>query len=77
MNESGYTGLIGSSCGCPGLTFMTKLNGQPVVMDKKDQKKKEGSGCLKHLQFLLGWRLRHQAKSVTNNLPILSVLWAE
>jgi hypothetical protein len=23
---------------------------------------------------LLGWRLRHQAKSVTNNLPILSVL---
>jgi len=74
MNESGYTGLIGSSCGCPGLTWITKLNGQPVVMDKKDQKKKEKSGCLKHLQFLPGWRLRHQAKSVTNNLPILSVL---
>jgi hypothetical protein len=26
------------------------------------------------LQFLPGWRSRHQAKSVTNNLPILSVL---
>jgi hypothetical protein len=76
MNESGYTGLIGSSCGCPGLTWITKLNGQPVVMDKKDQKKKEGFGCLKHLQFLPGWRIRHQAKSVTNNLPILSVLVA-
>jgi len=42
MNESGYTGLIGSSCGCPGLTWITKLNGQTVVMDIKDQKKKEG-----------------------------------
>jgi len=62
MNESGYTRLIGSSCGCLGLTWITKLNGQPVVKDIKDQKKKEGSGCLQHLQFLLGWRLRPQQK---------------
>jgi len=74
MIESRYTGLIVSSCGYPGLTLITNLNCQPVVVKIKDQKKKEGSGCLKHLQFLPGWRLRHQAKSVTNNLPILSVL---
>jgi hypothetical protein len=40
----------------------------------KRSKEKKAFGPINHLQFLLGWRLRHQAKSVTNNLPILSVL---
>jgi len=74
VNESWYTKCKMITGAYPGLTRITKLNGQPVVMDIKDQKKKEESGCLKHLQFLPGWRIRHQAKSVTNNLPILSVL---
>jgi hypothetical protein len=40
----------------------------------KDQKRKKAIGLINHLRFLLGWRLRHQAKTVTNNLPLLSVL---
>jgi hypothetical protein len=42
--------------------------------DDKRSKEKREFGPINYLQFLLGWRLRHQAKSVTNNLPILSVL---
>jgi hypothetical protein len=37
-------------------------------------KEKKAFGPILNIHFLLGWRLRHQAKSVTNNLPILSVL---
>jgi len=40
----------------------------------KDQKEKKEFGPINYLWFLLGWRTRHQAKSMTNNLPILSVL---
>jgi hypothetical protein len=42
--------------------------------DDKRSKEKRRFGLINHLKFLLGWRLRRQAKSVTNNLPILSVL---
>jgi len=42
--------------------------------DDKRLKRKKAFGPILNLHFLLGWRLRHQAKSVTNNLPILSVL---
>jgi hypothetical protein len=39
----------------------------------KDKKKKAFEPIL-NIRFLLGWRTRHQAKTVTNNLRILSVL---
>jgi len=68
VNESWYTSLIDGRCGYPGLTCITKLNGQPVVMDKKDQKKKEGSECLKHLQFLPGWPGRSPGKKCDKQL---------
>jgi hypothetical protein len=42
--------------------------------DDKRSKEKRAFGPINYLWFLLGWRLRHQAKTVTNNLPILSVL---
>jgi hypothetical protein len=71
LNESGYTRLIVSRCGYPGLTWITNLNGQPIVMDKKDQKKKEGSGCLKHLQFLLGWPSRSPGKKCDKQLTFI------
>jgi hypothetical protein len=44
--------------------------------DDKRSKEKRTFGPILNIHFLLGWRTRHQAKSVTNNLPILSVLWA-
>jgi hypothetical protein len=44
--------------------------------DDKGSKEKKAFGPILNLHFLLGWRLRHQAKSVTSNLPILSVLGA-
>jgi hypothetical protein len=42
--------------------------------DDKRSKEKRTFGPILNIHFLLGWRARHQAKSVTNNLPILSVL---
>jgi hypothetical protein len=42
--------------------------------DDKRSKEKRAFGPILNIRFLLGWRIRHQAKSVTNNLPILSVL---
>jgi hypothetical protein len=42
--------------------------------DDKRLKRKNAFGPILNLHFLHGWRLRHQAKSVTNNLPISSVL---
>ena len=42
--------------------------------DDKRSKEKRKFGPILNIRFLLGWRARHQAKSVTNNLPILSVL---
>jgi hypothetical protein len=42
--------------------------------DEKWLKEKRTFGPILNIRFLLGWRARHQAKSVTNNLPILSVL---
>jgi len=43
-------------------------------MTIKDQKKKEHSGPYSTSAFCLAGLAGHQAKSVTNNLPILSVL---
>jgi hypothetical protein len=45
-----------------------------VEMKKKDQKKKESSGPYTTSTFCSAGLAGHQAKSVTNNLPILSVL---
>jgi hypothetical protein len=42
--------------------------------DDKRSKEEKAFGLILNLRFLLGWRLRHQAKTMTNNLPILSVL---
>jgi len=42
--------------------------------DDKRSKEKRKFGPILNIHFLLGWRTRHQAKSMTNNLPILSVL---
>jgi hypothetical protein len=42
--------------------------------DDKRSKEKRTFGPILNIHFLLGWPTRHQAKSVTNNLPILSVL---
>ena len=40
----------------------------------KRLKRKEKFGPILNIWFLLGWRSRHQAKSMTINLPLLSVL---
>ena len=45
-----------------------------VEMMIKDQKKKEGSGPYSTSAFCSAGLAGYQAKSVTNNLPILSVL---
>jgi len=45
-----------------------------AMNDDKRSKEKRRFGPILNIQFLLGWRTRHQAKTVTNNLPILSVL---
>ncbi|HET8689712.1 MAG TPA: hypothetical protein VFM18_24160, partial [Methanosarcina sp.] len=39
-----------------------------------DQKRKRAFGPINHLRFLTGWRLRHQAKTVTRLLTQPSVL---
>jgi hypothetical protein len=52
----------------------------PAEVEKmiKDQKKKEKRkfGPILNIHFLLGWRIRHKAKSVTNNLPIALMIKA-
>lgn len=44
-------------------------------MKIKDKKKNERSGRYSTSGFLLGWRSRHPAKTVTSLLTLPSVLW--
>jgi hypothetical protein len=44
------------------------------LMVIKDQKRKEAFGPILKIWFLHGWRLRHQAKTMTSPLIIPSVL---
>jgi hypothetical protein len=57
-----------------GFKAVCEFSGQPTVMLIKDQKKKKRSGPYSTLGFCSAGVYCHQAKTVTNNLPILSVL---
>jgi hypothetical protein len=73
QNLSWYRELYCLQMRVSGFKAITNFSGQPIVTVQR-LKRKEKFGPILNIWFLLGWRSRHQAKSMTNNLPLLSVL---
>ena len=67
--------FIACRCGSPGASLSTSLSmASRGRNDGRRMKERKTFELISHLRFMLGWRVRHQAKTVTNNLPLLSVL---
>ena len=69
----GIESFITCRCAYPGLRPLQIYLASRLSRCKR-LKRKEKFGPILNIWFLLGWRSRHQAKSMTNNLPLLSVL---
>ena len=71
----GIESFITCSGAYPGLKAV-RISLASRLSGGKRLKEKERFGPILNIWFLLGWRSSHQAKSMTNNLPLLSVLAA-